>query len=164
MFAYATTPVGRLLLAGDDAGLHHVSFPQSRHRTEPAPWWSEREHAIIDLATRQLDEYFSGRRQSFSVPLAINGTPFQLAVWNTLRAIPFGAKSTYSQIALEIGRPTATRAVGAANGRNPIPIIIPCHRVIGRDGTLTGFGGGIDIKEQLLQLERRTIAVSQMAD
>ncbi len=102
---------------------------------------------------QQLAEYFAGERKQFDVPLALRGTPFQLEVWRALQRIPYGETRTYADIARAIGRPTATRAVGGANGANPIPIIIPCHRVIGSNGGLTGFGGGIDVKRRLLDLE-----------
>ena len=102
---------------------------------------------------RELAEYFAGSRKQFDIPLAPRGTPFQLDVWRTLQRIPYGETRCYEEIARTIGRPTATRAVGAANGANPIPIIIPCHRVIGKNGSLTGFGGGISVKRRLLDLE-----------
>ncbi|MCA8974064.1 MAG: methylated-DNA--[protein]-cysteine S-methyltransferase [Planctomycetes bacterium] len=105
-------------------------------------------------ARRQLAEYFAGRRREFELPLAPRGTPFQLEVWAALRTIPFGSTCSYADIAARIGRPNAVRAVGAANGRNPIAIIVPCHRVIGRDGSLTGYAGGLDRKRRLLQHER----------
>jgi methylated-DNA-[protein]-cysteine S-methyltransferase len=102
---------------------------------------------------QQLAEYFAGTRKQFDLPLALRGTPFQIEVWNTLRRIPYGETRSYEDVARTIGRPTATRAVGAANGANPIPIIVPCHRVIGKNGGLTGFGGGIAVKRRLLDLE-----------
>ena len=104
-------------------------------------------------AERQLREYFGGERESFSVPLRLVGTAFQLSVWQALKKIPYGRTRSYREIARSIGRPTATRAVGAANGQNPLPIFVPCHRVIGSNGSLTGFGGGLDVKLALLRLE-----------
>ncbi len=109
---------------------------------------------------RQLEEYFAGTRKQFDIPLALRGTPFQLEVWHALQQIPYGETRTYAGIAHAIGRPTATRAVGAANGANPIPIIVPCHRVIGSNGSLTGFGGGIDVKRRLLDLEAGVTSMS----
>ncbi len=105
----------------------------------------------------QLREYFSGKRQTFDVPLALRGTEFQLAVWNELRRVPYGDTITYAELAQRIGRPSAIRAVGAANGANPIPVIVPCHRVIGSNGTLTGYGGGIERKQWLLAHEGRRL-------
>jgi methylated-DNA-[protein]-cysteine S-methyltransferase len=112
---------------------------------------------VIAEATRQLDEYFAGRRRAFALPLAPAGTPFQQTVWQALTQIPYGGTVSYSQIAERIGKPSAVRAVGAANGQNPIPIVIPCHRVIGSDGRLVGFGGGLPLKRYLLALEQGTL-------
>jgi len=147
-YAYGATPIGDLLLVGGAEGLLRIEFPPS-----VPPQGVPRRDARLAPAMRQLDEYFAGRRTEFDLALAPHGTPFQLEVWRSLRRIPYGATRTYAQIAREIGRPAATRAVGAANGANPIPIIIPCHRVIGSSGSLTGFGGGIDVKRRLLELE-----------
>ncbi len=115
----------------------------------------EEEHPILVETECQLNEYFAGRRQTFSVPLDMRGTPFQKDVWNALLAIPFGETRSYGQLAKQLGNPQATRAVGAANGRNPISIIVPCHRVIGSSGKLTGFAGGLDAKAHLLDLEQK---------
>ncbi|MBS0226161.1 MAG: methylated-DNA--[protein]-cysteine S-methyltransferase [Proteobacteria bacterium] len=152
-WTHVASPVGRLLVAADDDGLRAIEFPRNRHPMKRDDGWVEASHPLIDEAQRQLDDYFAGTRTTFSVPLAPRGTPFQLAVWNALREIPFGGTWTYGDLARHIGQPSAVRAVGAANGRNPIPIIVPCHRVIGSDGTLTGFGGGLPTKEFLLHLE-----------
>lgn len=146
-YASPSTPIGDLLLVAAEEGLLRIEFPPFSLPDIPK---DERKLAAV---IRQLDEYFAGRRRQFDVPLAPHGTAFQLEVWRTLRTIPYGETRTYSQIARTIGRPNATRAVGAANGANPIPIIIPCHRVIGSNGSLTGFGGGIDVKRRLLDLE-----------
>ncbi len=146
--AYAPSPIGDLLLVASDEGLVQVHFPPSSP-PDNAPLDDNRLAPVI----RQLDEYFAGDRKTFNITLAPRGTPFQLEVWRTLQRIPYGETRSYAEIARSIGRPTATRAVGAANGANPIPIIIPCHRVIGTSGSLTGFGGGIDVKRALLDLE-----------
>ncbi|RXR05383.1 methylated-DNA--[protein]-cysteine S-methyltransferase [Pseudoxanthomonas composti] len=147
------SPVGALLIAASDAGLHGIEFPENRHPLRRTPGWHEGDHPMIDLARRQLEEYFAGRRQQFTLPLAPAGTDFQRKVWNTLAAIPFGSTWSYGQLALRVGKPSASRAVGAANGRNPLPIVLPCHRVIGSSGAMTGFGGGLPTKEFLLRLE-----------
>ena len=141
--AYAETPIGGLGITGDEDGVRTISF-----HAEPGP--TDREARCV---LQELDEYFRGDRRTFDVPLSPKGTPFQLAVWRELQRIPYGETRTYAQIAQSIDRPSATRAVGAANGANPIPIIIPCHRVIGSSGSLTGFGGGLDVKRALLALE-----------
>ena len=146
--AYAASPIGDLLLIAAGEGLLEVHFPPA---TPPAT--SMPDDARLAPVIRQLDEYFAGTRTQFDVPLALRGTPFQIEVWRALQRIPYGETRTYAAIAREIGRPAATRAVGAANGANPIPIIVPCHRVIGSNGSLTGFGGGIDVKRRLLALE-----------
>ncbi|ANO50609.1 methylated-DNA--[protein]-cysteine S-methyltransferase [Woeseia oceani] len=151
-YCYLTTPIGDLLLAGDAQHLHVISFPEGPKRRDPMPEWIYSESPFAD-ARAQLLEYFCGTRQTFDLQLAPSGTEFQLAVLAELQAIPYGTTVSYADIACRIGRPTAVRAVGAANGRNPIPIVIPCHRVIGSDGKLTGFGGGLPVKEALLRLE-----------
>ena len=147
------SPIGRLFLAADDAGLRAIEFPANRHPVKQDGDWREGQHPLLDQTSRQLGEYFAGTRQSFDLPLAPRGTDFQLSVWQALRTIPFGDTWSYAQLAAKIGKTSAMRAVGAANGRNPIPIIVPCHRVIGADGSLTGFGGGLPTKEFLLRLE-----------
>jgi methylated-DNA-[protein]-cysteine S-methyltransferase len=113
---------------------------------------------VLDRAARELDEYLAGTRRSFDLPLAPHGTPFQRAVWEALTAIPYGATATYAQLATAVGRPAAVRAVGQANGRNPIAVVVPCHRVVGADGSLTGYAGGTERKAALLDLERRVTA------
>ncbi|MBS0201152.1 MAG: methylated-DNA--[protein]-cysteine S-methyltransferase [Proteobacteria bacterium] len=150
---HIASPVGDLLVATDDNGLRAIEFPRNRHPMKRDDGWIEGAHPLIDEAQRQLDDYFAGKRTIFDVPLAPRGTPFQLAVWQALREIPFGDTWTYGDLARHINQPSAVRAVGAANGRNPIPVIVPCHRVIGSDGSLTGFGGGLPTKEFLLRLE-----------
>jgi len=146
--AYAPSPIGNLLLVANEDGLLEVHFPPA-----VPPRGSSRGYGPLAQVIRQLAEYFAGDRKKFDVPLALRGTPFQLDVWRALQRIPYGETRSYADIARAIDRPTATRAVGAANGANPIPIIIPCHRVIGTNGALTGFGGGIDVKQRLLNLE-----------
>lgn len=151
-YRYLNTPIGDLLLAGDEQGLALVSFPQGSMRREPEADWIQSDKPFT-AAVAQLGEYFAGQRQEFDLALKPNGTEFQLAVLEELKKIPYGETATYGDIAQRIGRPKAVRAVGAANGRNPLPIIIPCHRVIGSSGKLTGFGGGLPTKEALLKLE-----------
>jgi methylated-DNA-[protein]-cysteine S-methyltransferase len=144
--------VGRLLLARDGSPLRIIRFPHERKPCLPGPGWCERPEAFQD-ATDQLREYFAGQRRRFELSLAPAGTPFQQRVWHGLMEIPYGETISYAELALRIGLPRATRAVGAANGSNPLPIVIPCHRVIGADGRLTGYGGGVAIKARLLALE-----------
>jgi methylated-DNA-[protein]-cysteine S-methyltransferase len=151
-YCYLNTPIGELLLAGDDDALTMVSFPQGSKRREPEAHWIYSEKPFA-AARRQLTEYFDGRRRPPDLKLRPDGTEFQLDVLKQLQKIPYGTTVSYRDIAERVGRPKAVRAVGAANGRNPIPIIIPCHRVIGSSGDLTGFGGGIPTKEALLRLE-----------
>ena len=151
-YRYLTTPIGDLLLAGDDDGLSMIGFPRGKMRRDPEPDWIFNERPFAE-AVRQLDEYFAGERRDFDLPLHLTGTDFQVRVLEELQRIPYGETTSYGAIAKRIGKPGAMRAVGAANGRNPIPIIIPCHRVIGSSGDLTGFGGGLDTKAELLRLE-----------
>lgn len=152
-FRHIDSPIGRLLIAADDDGIRAVEFPENRHPVKREGEWREGEHPLIDETARQLGEYFAGARRGFDLPLAPRGTEFQRKVWLALRGIPFGQTWSYAQLAKSIDNMQAMRAVGAANGRNPIPIIVPCHRVIGANGTLTGFGGGLPTKEFLLRLE-----------
>lgn len=151
-YTWIRTPIGTLLIAGDRSGLRTIRFEDGGKAAEPEAGWTRDDRAFRDVC-RQLDEWFAGGRKSFEVDLAPEGTKFQKAVWTALRAIPYGEVRSYRQIAEVIGRPSACRAVGAANGANPIPIIIPCHRVIGSNGSLTGFGGGLAAKRWLLELE-----------
>jgi len=151
-YCYLDTPIGELLLAGEDGALSMVGFPKGSMRREPEPDWIFNEKPLAD-ARAQLGEYFAGDRKEFDLPLKLNGTEFQVSVLEALLNIPYGQTTSYGEIARRIGRPKAVRAVGAANGRNPIPIVVPCHRVIGVTGDLTGFGGGLDTKEALLRLE-----------
>ena len=146
------SPIGPLLLAGRANVLRYVHFPKRGEAEGLAPEWHVDESAFPE-AVHQLDAYFRGELREFDLAIDPRGTPFQKAVWSALREIPYGRTRSYGDLARHIGKPTAFRAVGAANGRNPIPIIIPCHRVVGSDGSLTGFGGGIDVKHRLLALE-----------
>ena len=152
-YTYHDTPIGPLLLAERDGNLTTIRFPLDSQREAPEPGWVLAD-APFDEVRVQLDGYFAGRRQRFDLPLAPTGTTFQRRVLEALQAIPFGETRSYKEVAAAIGKPRAVRAVGAANGRNPIPIIIPCHRVIGSDGSLTGFGGGLAAKRALLALEQ----------
>jgi methylated-DNA-[protein]-cysteine S-methyltransferase len=145
------SPLGALLLVGEAGLLQRVELAPREPGALP-PGWVADPDAFAD-ARRQLDEYFAGRRRAFTLPLAAAGTPFQQAVWRAVAGIPYGATRTYGQVAAAIDRPRAVRAVGAANGANPLPIVVPCHRVIGQDGTLTGYGGGLARKDALLRLE-----------
>ena len=147
-----STPLCRLLLVGGEQGLRSISFQTANRSEKPAEVWRRTEEPFRDVIL-QLDAYFAGRLRRFELPLAPEGTQFQRQVWSALTTIPYGETLSYGELARRVGRPNACRAVGAANGRNPIPIIIPCHRVIGADGSLTGFGGGLPIKRRLLQLE-----------
>ena len=146
------SPVGRLLLAGDAAGLGRVHFQSGPRPLRPAEAWRE-SGAPFEAALAQLGQYFRGVRRVFTLPLAPVGTRFQLAVWEALSAIPYGETLSYAELARRLGRAGSARAVGLANGANPLPIVVPCHRVIGADGSLTGFGGGLHIKRALLELE-----------
>jgi methylated-DNA-[protein]-cysteine S-methyltransferase len=156
-YDYYDAPIGRLLLVRDDEGLRHIAFESGRHPTPVQAHWQPAP-AHFDDARAQLDAYFAGTLHAFDLPLAPRGTPFQQHVWHALRAIPYGTTTSYGEIARRLGEPHAMRAVGAANGRNPLPIIVPCHRVIGADGSLTGFGGGLPVKRFLLDLEQRHCA------
>lgn len=153
-YTYFDSPVGRLLLAADERGLRHIGFPDERGARDPAADWRE-DPAALDEVRRQLDDYFQGRRQRFDLAVAPATTPFQGRVLALLREIPYGTTVSYGEVARRLGNPKASRAVGMANGRNPVPIVIPCHRVVGADGSLTGFGGGLEVKRRLLALERR---------
>ena len=151
-YCYFDTSIGELLLAGEADSLSMIGFPKGAMRRDPEADWIYNEEPFED-ACIQLAEYFSGERKDFDLPLSLSGTEFQVSVLEVLQQIPYGETVSYGDVAKRIGRPKAVRAVGAANGRNPIPIIVPCHRVIGSSGDLTGFGGGLDTKEALLRLE-----------
>jgi methylated-DNA-[protein]-cysteine S-methyltransferase len=150
---FETGLIGTLTLAGDEEGLRHIVFPKEKNSLVIQGDWKKK-HGVFAQVKAQLRAYFEGELKQFDLPLAPVGTPFQLKVWQALRAIPYGELVSYKTLAEAIGNPKAVRAVGGANGRNPIPIIVPCHRCIGSDGSLTGFGGGLDVKKRLIDLER----------
>src|SRR5690606_7850864 len=145
-FSYYDSPVGSLLLAGDGHNLSLISFPTGKATRKPEADWMRR-NDVFKKVKDQLAAYFAGELTRFDLPLAPSGTPFQLAVWKALESIPYGETRSYADIARLVGKPDATRAVGAANGQNPLPIVLPCHRVIGSNGSLTGFGGGLECKQ-----------------
>ena len=149
-----TSPLGPMVLAATPRGLAGAWFEGQRHEPDHSAWPAAPGHPTLRAAAAQLAEYFAGQRQQFALPLDLRrGTEFQRAVWQTLLSIPFGQTTHYGALAARIGRPRAVRALGAAVGRNPISIIVPCHRVIGADGSLTGYAGGLDRKTTLLRLE-----------
>lgn len=154
---YTTTvdsPLGGLVLLGDGEAVTALCLPTHRHRPQ-IPDGAVEDAAPFAEVAAQLGDYFGGGRRTFDLPMSPRGTEFQRAVWRALADIPYGRTTSYGALAAAIGRPTAVRAVGLANGRNPLPILIPCHRVIGADGALTGYGGGMDAKRLLLDLEAR---------
>lgn len=157
------SPIGTLTICRSDQGICLVEFgDRESHQVAIQKWMDRWSYAPtltyapgqLEEAKRQLQEYFEGRRQRFELPLDLRGTSFQLQVWHALADIPYGEVCSYKMVAVSIGQPKAVRAVGGANNKNPVPIIIPCHRVIGANGSLVGFGGGLDIKQQLLRLEK----------
>lgn len=152
-YTFYDSPLGRILLSGTEKALAGLWIVGEKHAPEIEPSWVE-DDAPFAEALRQLDEYFAGTRQEFDLPLTAEGTAFQKQVWEALRGIPFGVTKTYGQLATQIGNPKAMRAVGLANGQNPISIIVPCHRVIGASGSLTGYGGGLKAKRWLLDHEQ----------
>lgn len=152
LFRRIESPIGPLLIASDERGLCNIEFRQSSHPADRGAWQGGNS-PVLDATEKQLDQYFSGKRHTFDLPLSPHGTDFQLRVWKALQTIPYGQTISYAELARRVGNPKASRAVGLANGRNPLSIIVPCHRVIGADGSLTGYGGGLAIKEFLLRLE-----------
>ena len=157
-YSFAASPLGDLLLAGCESKLRVLRFAvNGKDRAEPDPAWRRRDSVFAD-AKAQLAAYFAGQRRRFTLALAPEATPFQADVLRALRAIPYGETRSYGDVARGIGRPRAVRAVGGANARNPLPIVIPCHRVVGADGALTGFGGGLAAKRYLLRLEQSALA------
>ena len=155
-FACVESPIGPLTLAMDDSGLRQINFAQNG-RPAAIDCYRGHDAFIFSNTIRQLRAYFSGELEAFDLPLAPQGTRFQQRVWAELCKIPYGETISYGELARRIGNPNASRAVGLANGSNPIPIVIPCHRVIGSNGKLTGYGGGLHIKEKLLAIERRQL-------
>jgi len=152
---YESELIGRLKLVGDEKGLRYIGFEKEKHPVAIESDWIRNPDFFAPVKA-QLSSYFNGTRTRFDLPLAPEGTAFQLKVWRALRNIPYGEVVSYKVIAETIGQPQAVRAVGGANGKNPIPIIVPCHRVIGCNGTLTGFGGGLDVKQRLIDHEKNT--------
>ena len=153
-YTYIDTPVGKLMLAGcEDHGLRHIAFQCGSGAMAPKPGWKQSAAPFREVE-RQLREYFRGKRTAFDLRLHPKGTPFQLEVWKALAEIPYGQTRSYGDVARAVGRPSAVRAVGLANGRNPLPIVVPCHRVIGASGKLVGYGGGLAVKQALLDRER----------
>lgn len=153
LYTRLDSPIGDLLLLGDHAALHGLYMLQAPKPITISPAWQEQPAAFTGVQ-RQLEEYFAAERESFDLPLSMQGTDFQCAVWSALQEIPYGQTRSYGEIATRVGEPDAARAVGIANARNPISIIVPCHRVIGANGTLTGYGGGLPRKQYLLDLEQ----------
>jgi len=148
------SPIGPITLAGNGEALSFVGLPESRHPLNIPPEWTRSQQAFVE-AKRQFYAYFAGELMAFDLPLEPHGTGFQQRVWTALRTIPYATTISYAELARRIGNPKASRAVGLANGANPLPIIVPCHRVIGANGSLTGYGGGLEAKKYLLDLERR---------
>ena len=155
LYTEMKSPLGTLLLTAENGSLIGVHFPGQKHDRPRQPHWRRADdEPVLAQARTQLAEYFAGQRTRFDLPLDPRGTSFQQAVWRALLAVPFGDTSTYGEIAAAIRRPSAVRAVGSAIGANPIGIVVPCHRIIGRDGSLTGYAGGLERKAKLLELER----------
>jgi methylated-DNA-[protein]-cysteine S-methyltransferase len=158
IFTRIESPLGPLTLVGDNDSLREINFAKSDRAAAADRDWQDDSSAFNEIV-RQLRAYFAGELESFNLPLAPQGTSFQQRVWKELCEIPYGETISYGELARRIGNPNARRAVGLANGSNPIPIIIPCHRVIGSNGKLTGYGGGLPIKEKLLALEKRQLTL-----
>jgi len=151
-YSYFDSPVGRLLIYGKSR-LEGIVFPEGKTRKDPDPDWVY-EASGFDVVKKQLDLYFKGQLKTFDLKLKLRGTTFQTRVWQRLADIPYGETISYGELAARVGNPKAARAIGMANGKNPIPIILPCHRVIGKNGSLVGFGGGLGVKQFLLDLEQ----------
>lgn len=158
-YAYLETPIGTLLVAGDETAVRRIYFPKHGKAVKPEAGWTESARGPVGIALRQLREYFAGKRVDFNIPLALEGTTFQRAVWEQLREVPYAQTISYGELARRVGNPKASRAVGSANGANRLPIVIPCHRVIAGDGTIGGFGGGLPTKRFLLELEQRVQSI-----
>jgi methylated-DNA-[protein]-cysteine S-methyltransferase len=161
---YLRTPIGELLIAGSSLGVCRICFP-GEPQVEKYLWFNKHfsalpeEHAdpVIERAADELQEYFERRRQSFDLPLDLRGTPFQLEVWRELTRVPYGSTISYGELARRVGKPGGARAIGSVMASNPVPIVVPCHRVVGHDSSLVGFGGGLSLKERLLELEEARI-------
>jgi methylated-DNA-[protein]-cysteine S-methyltransferase len=165
MIAYATTfmdsPIGMLELLASDAGLRAILLPGDKPREHlrwPGGAAEDPDHPVLVQARKQLGEYFEGTRRAFDLPIDLHGTAFQVKAWRYLATIPYGGTSTYGEQARALGDPNRARAVGAANGRNPVAIVLPCHRVVGANGSLTGYGGGLPMKQALLEFEAAVVA------
>jgi len=153
-YDYYDSPCGRMLVVADGDALCGVYFTGQKHYRQPdSGWRRDSDAAPLAQARRELDEYFAGKRKTFDVRLAAQGTPFQRAVWQAIAGVAFGETISYAELARRAGRPGSARAAGAATGRNPIGVIVPCHRILGADGGLTGYAGGVDKKRALLALE-----------
>ena len=158
-------PLGGMLVVGTDTALGGIYFAGQKYYPAPCDQWPEAPgDALLTEARRQLEAYFEGRRRSFDLPLAPEGTPWQRAVWRELCAVPYGATRSYGELARRLGKPTASRAVGAAVGRNPLTLVIPCHRIVGAAGNLTGYAGGIERKRALLDLEAENVTPTAALD
>jgi methylated-DNA-[protein]-cysteine S-methyltransferase len=162
LYTIVDSPIGNLLLVGDGEALHRLDMRQGRRPVAIDPRWERRDEAFAETR-EQLTEYFDGRRREFDLTLAMAGSAFELRVWRELCEIPYGETVSYGQVARALGAPDAARAVGLANGRNPIAVIVPCHRVIGADGSLTGYGGGLERKRLLLDLEAGVLPLAALA-
>ena len=152
-YTHHHTPIGKIRLRANDEGLLALDHTNQQSNLD-STWTKNSDHPVLQQAIAELNEYFAGMRQTFQTPLNPQGTPFQLSVWQALTMVPFGETVSYSHIANAINKPKAVRAVGAANGRNPLSIFIPCHRIVGKNGTLTGYAGGLNVKTILLDLEQ----------
>jgi len=152
-YTIMNSPLGRLLVARDAEGLTCINFQDGTEAVSPQDGWIEQPSALTD-ASAQLEAYFRGELRQFDIPLAPQGTTFQRQVWQAMRDILYGQTVTYTELARRVGRPQAARAVGGASSRNPLPVVVPCHRVVGSDGSLTGYAGGLHLKQALLELER----------
>jgi methylated-DNA-[protein]-cysteine S-methyltransferase len=163
LYTTIDSTLGELLLLGDGNALRGLHLQQGSKAVAVRRGWKREPDAFLEVGA-QLGEYFAGQRMSFDLPLNVIGSPFQLRVWRALRAIGYGETTSYGELARRIGRPTAARAVGAANGSNPISIIIPCHRLIGAKGAMTGYSGGVEEKSLLLDLEAKTLTLIRRCD
>ena len=162
-FGCIDSPIDPIMIVSDGVAITGIYMDAQKYGPARDAAWLERDDDLIRSAQAQFGAYFRGELTAFDLPLAPEGTPFQLKVWQALRDIPYGETISYGELARRVGKPTASRAVGAANGHNPIGIVVPCHRVIGADGSLTGYGGGLDRKRTLLALEAETLARGGMA-